>query len=46
MIIIRLKGYGNIFRFWLFRIRTFEVIVISFAKFLVTCLVYEIWKDK
>ena len=25
-------------------VRAFEVIVISFAKFLVTCLVSEIWK--
>ena len=25
-------------------VRTFEVIVISFAKFLIACLVYEIWK--
>ena len=31
--------------FFRLSIRTFKVIVISFAKFLLTCLVHKIWKD-
>ena len=39
-----LKGYGNIFLFWL-TTRTFEVIIIPVVKFLVTCSVSEILED-
>ena len=33
-----------IYFFFGLSVRTFEVIVISFAKYLVTSLVYEIWR--
>ena len=44
-IVYGLKGYGNAFLLG-FSIRIFKAIVISVVKFLVTCLVSKILKDK
>ena len=42
---IFLKGYSDIFFFGLL-IRTLKVTIISVVNFLITCIVFEILKDK